>query len=259
MTTLYSFREMKIQLVKELPLLAEKGAKRCVLCAKKDDNELLFGQFYTNGKLSAHYFCLLFASGLFQRPTDDVGIMGFPISDIKKEVKRGRQLKCFKCHKRGATLGCCDKKCKRSYHFSCGSESQMINQYFGACDSYCINHHPLQKVPEVRDHQATCSICLDVLLIDKPSYDVLWAPCCKNQGWFHRDCMQKLALSAGYFFKCPLCSDDGLFFNEMKDMGIYVPNQEASWELEFEQSKKCEHPTCICPTSRTHNDNHYGK
>lgn len=47
----------------------------------------------------------------------------------------------------------------------------------------------------------------------------------------------------------------------MKEMGIYVPEQDASWELEsnafqelYEEHNQCDHPTCICPEGRTHDD-----
>ena len=36
---------------------------------------------------------------------------------------------------------------------------------------------------------------------------------------------QKLALSAGYFFKCPLCNDKNKFVEEMQANGIYVPER----------------------------------
>lgn len=107
--------------------------------------------------------------------------------------------------------------------------------------------------------QTTCTICQEDVLIAKPCYDILWAPCCTKQTWFHRDCLQKLALSAGHYFKCPLCSDDELFVNEMKDMGIYVPNQDASWEQNAFQEllykhNQCDYTTCVCPEGRIHDD-----
>lgn len=42
-------------------------------------------------------------------------------------------------------------------------------------------------------------------------------------------------------------------------MGIYVPEQDASWELEpnafqelIERHNQCDHPNCICPKGRSH-------
>ena len=255
-----------ITLVNELPL-EEKFNKSCVFCTQEEDNELLFGKFFTNGTLTAHYYCLLFASGLDQKGKVDEGILGFLIKDIEKEVKRGSKLKCFQCKKKGATVGCCNKKCKRTFHFPCGSQTKMLNQYMGAFESFCISHHPVQKVPAepfVSDQKAACTICHEAV-IAKASYDVLWAPCCMKQAWFHRDCTQKMALSAGSYFRCPMCSNKGIFVQEMKRMGIYVPNQDSSWELEpnafhelCERHNSCDHPTCVCPEGRTHDDPEVG-
>ena len=121
----------------------QADTKICVFCNKREDDELHYGKFHTSGKLSAHYYCLLFSSGLEQKGKDDEGIQGFLNPDIEKEVKRGTKLKCSKCQKTGATVGCCNKICKRTYHFPCGSEARMLNQYFGAFNSFCINHQYL--------------------------------------------------------------------------------------------------------------------
>lgn len=250
-------------LVKDLTA-EEQARKSCLFCTKNEDNELLYGKFYSTGKLTAHYYCLLFSSGLEQKGRDDEGILGFLAQDIEKESRRGSKLNCSKCRKSGATVGCCNKACKRTYHFPCGYQARMLNQFFGAFHSYCATHQPVQKVAELvrgspgANGRTTCTICQEEVAT-QASFDVLWAPCCKKQSWFHRHCMQRMALSAGYFFKCPICSNNNQFVNEMKRMGIYVPEQDASWELEpnafqelVQRHDKCDHPNCICPKGRTY-------
>ena len=238
----------------------EKVKIACRFCHEKEDDELQYGKFYSQDGISAHYYCLLFSSGLEQKGNDDEGIMGFMKEDILKEARRGEKLKCNKCRQNGATVGCCNKACKRTYHFPCGAEDSMLNQYFGAFNSFCKSHQPIQEVsvPVDPNATATCTICHEDVTAS-PSFKVLWAPCCKKQSWFHRLCMQKLALSAGYFFKCPICSDNAIFCKEMQRCGIYVPEQDASWELEpnafqdlIQRHNKCDFPTCICPKGRTH-------
>ena len=71
--------------------------------------------------------------------------------------------------------------------------------------------------------------------------------------------MQKQALSAGYYFKCPLCNNGKKFRNAMKCFGIYVPDQDASWELEpnafqelLHQHNTCDAHNCVCPVGRFH-------
>ena len=43
---------------------------------------------------TAHYFCLLFSSGLEQRGGEGEGIRGFLAPDIRRELRRGQRLKC---------------------------------------------------------------------------------------------------------------------------------------------------------------------
>ena len=54
----------------------------------------------------AHYFCLLFSSGLNQNGEEHEGIQGFLPQDILKEWRRGQRLKCAYCKKGYATVGC---------------------------------------------------------------------------------------------------------------------------------------------------------
>ncbi|CAN0543197.1 unnamed protein product, partial [Laminaria digitata] len=44
-------------------------------------------------------------------------------SCLCSKVKRGRQLMCTGCKRRGATIGCIVETCKNSYHFPCAEET----------------------------------------------------------------------------------------------------------------------------------------
>ena len=245
----------------------EQASKICLFCRKGTDDELIYGKFYVHEHVVAHYYCLLFSSGLEQNGKDIEGILGFLNHDIEREINRGRKLTCTGCKTTGATVGCCNKKCMKSYHYPCGVEHEMLNQYFGAFSSYCSRHRPPQivamkdyDIKQAKKDKATamCTICHEEVTA-YPNVDVLWAPCCKKQSWFHRVCIQKLALSAGYFFKCPICSNNTQFCSEMKRCGIYVPEQDASWELEpnafedlVQRHNMCDAANCICPKGRQH-------
>ena len=73
-----------------------------------------------------------------------------------------------------------------------------------------------------------CPICSDSIVVDPKVH--LWALCCKRKSWFHRECVQQLANTAGKLldtfwhvttqctnhytitanvFKCPLCNNQG--------------------------------------------------
>lgn len=69
-----------------------------------------------------------------------------------------------------------------------------------------------------------CAICKEPVK-PCPTPSSLWAPCCKRNAWFHRVCIQELALSSGYFFKCPLCNNLETFKSRMLYLGIYIPSR----------------------------------
>lgn len=150
--------------------------------------------------------------------------MNFLKSDILKEVRRCRLLRCCYCLRRGANIGCCRRECRRSFHTKCGVDNLAVNQYSGSYNSYCQNHVPKSRYRPGPTEQ--CSICFDALVARGERFNVAKAvqsPCCRN-GWYHHRCLQLYANSAGYFFKCPLCKDEEKF-GEVARFGISVPNR----------------------------------
>ncbi|XP_056445773.1 G2/M phase-specific E3 ubiquitin-protein ligase [Gadus chalcogrammus] len=234
----------------------------CVLCRQRDDTPDKFGErvYLEKEKLTIHYLCLLTASGVYQRGEEDDGVFGFLVDDIIKETRRCSRLTCGVCKRKGAAVGCCVGSCKKKVHFPCGP-NQFIFQFSGEFMSYCVEHGPKQSLGpgalEVSLPQA-CSVCLDPLppLL---GYSVLKCPSC-HTSWFHRACIQRQAISAGlHFFRCTLCNNKERFQEEMLTMGIYIPERDASWELEsnaFEELlqvyENCDAPDCCCRQGRSH-------
>ncbi|XP_011297042.1 uncharacterized protein [Fopius arisanus] len=236
--------------------------KTCVFCNSSEDNELKYGKIHEYNGIITHYYCLLLSSNMQQKGDDDEGILGFLTLDILNELKRGKRLACSYCKKIGATLGCCNTKCKKIFHLPCGLKAGSLHQFFGEFRSYCVSHRPKQKIDErIRaqiSDQLLCYICYDN--VDRNNlFETLWAPCCKKNAWFHRLCVQQLAMSAGYFFKCPLCNNKKEFQKAMLDNGIFIPCQDASWELvpnAFQEllyrHNRCDASQCICSKGRTY-------
>ncbi|XP_025103815.1 uncharacterized protein LOC112569933 isoform X2 [Pomacea canaliculata] len=217
--------------------------------------------------LTLHYFCMLFSSGLCQRgKREEDGILGFLPADIRRERKRGMRLSCQYCRRKGATIGCVVTNCRKTFHFPCGRDAGAMCQFFDEFRSYCPEHRPRQSAGSGASDRlafygtalSTCSICI-MAVEARASNGTIRSPCCKS-AWFHRDCMQKYAISAGrYFFKCPLCNNKELFQAEMLQFGIYVPDQDAAWEREpnayqelLERYSCCDAPKCVCPQGRQH-------
>ncbi|KAK4319449.1 hypothetical protein Pmani_009614 [Petrolisthes manimaculis] len=223
----------------------------CIFCKIGAERELELGKLHTDGSHTVHYYCLLFSSGLPQNGDDEEGIMGFLPADIDKELHRGRKLKCCYCCRKGATIGCAEKMCRRTYHYSCGAKQYAAFRFSDDFRSYCRDHHIYPKDLKSRlTEGAECMICMDAMPRDIRS--VVYASCCG--AFLHKLCVQQLALSAGYFFKCPLCNDKETFLQEMQYSGIYVPEQDASWELEpnafsdlLERPVHCDAVPCKCP------------
>ncbi|XP_074985843.1 G2/M phase-specific E3 ubiquitin-protein ligase isoform X2 [Caretta caretta] len=197
----------------------------CVLCQRTDDCPEKYGEkrTYKEYSLTVHYYCL----------------------------------KCNICKKKGASIGCVAPKCKRSYHFPCGVQRECIFQFMEHFGSYCWEHRPVQKLPSDESRGSSqCTICLE-FVEHFPMYNILKSPCCKN-AWFHRDCLQYQALSAGvFFFRCTVCNNKDKFQNEMLRMGIHIPEKDASWELEenayqdlLQRYQHCDARRCLCRNGR---------
>ncbi|XP_010709942.1 G2/M phase-specific E3 ubiquitin-protein ligase isoform X2 [Meleagris gallopavo] len=234
----------------------------CVLCGRTDNCPEKYGEkrTYVEYNLTLHNYCLLMSSGIWQRGEEDEGVDGFLIEDIRKEVNRAARLVCNICRKKGASIGCVAPKCKRSYHFPCGLQKECVFQFMEDFRSYCWEHKPVQIFSDKESREPSqCTICLD-LVEHLPLYSVLRSPCCKNT-WFHRECLQYQALSAGiFFFRCAVCNNKDKFQKEMLRMGIHIPEKDASWELEdnayqdlLQCYQHCDIRRCLCKNGRDYN------
>uniref|UniRef100_A0A9J7ZHF5 G2/M-phase specific E3 ubiquitin protein ligase n=1 Tax=Cyprinus carpio carpio TaxID=630221 RepID=A0A9J7ZHF5_CYPCA len=205
----------------------------CSLCKRCDDNPEKYGEKITlqQHNLTVHYFCLLMSSGICQRGEEDEDVHGFLVDDIKKEIRRSSRLRCMKCKKVGASVGCSIKSCRQMVHMPCGLEQDFIFQFTDLFPSFCKKHAPSQTCVSSPSLPLSCSVCLEPI---EPilSYNVLKCPACHGS-WFHRNCVQHYAHSAAmFFFKCTLCNNKDQFQQEMLRMGIYIPERDAAWELE---------------------------
>lgn len=230
----------------------------CAFCDKPNGEDFV-GELLSKGDLHAHYFCMLFSSGLHQRGQDSEPLRGFLDTDVRLELRRGTRLACSFCKKKSATVGCCLKACKKVFHMPCGVTHSCLLQFFGDFRVYCATHRPQQNVvPLDTGGGLLCPICAEEMT--HPSVTVLVTPCCRQL--FHRTCIQKQALSAGsHFFRCGHCNNQDAFQREMQEHGIYVPERDASWEQEpraFEELlfhySHCDAPRCCCPVGRDHSE-----
>ncbi|XP_030669264.1 histone-lysine N-methyltransferase SETDB2 isoform X3 [Nomascus leucogenys] len=124
--------------------VAEKMEKRtCALCPEDVEYNVLY--FAQSENIAAHENCLLYSSGLVECEDHDPlnADRSFDVESVKKEIQRGRKLKCKFCHKRGATVGCDLKNCNKNYHFFCAKKDHAVPQSDGVRGIYkllCQQH-----------------------------------------------------------------------------------------------------------------------
>lgn len=234
----------------------------CLFCQSTSTDEFKFGGLKSLGSLHVHYYCLLFSATIEQLGEDHEGILGFLLSDILKERDRGRKSICVYCHKSSATLKCANKYCRCKYHLPCGllNDIQLnFNNFKSSCDA----HRTKSNVPDVirsNINHYKCIVCMEYFIKNLNKFDVIWANCCRSEVLFHVDCIQNLAYNAGYFTKCPNCNNDSKFIRTIKLYGVFVPERDASWELDenafselYYVHETCDVAKCLCPYGRKYN------
>ncbi|XP_023587310.1 histone-lysine N-methyltransferase SETDB2 isoform X4 [Trichechus manatus latirostris] len=126
--------------------VAEKLEKKtCALCPKGLDYSVLY--FAQAENVAAHENCLLYSSALVECEDHDPfnPDRNFDVESVKKEIHRGKKLKCTYCGERGATVGCDRKKCTKNYHFFCAKSDHAflhVDEAQGIYKVFCQQHTP---------------------------------------------------------------------------------------------------------------------
>ncbi|XP_054281421.1 PHD finger protein 7-like [Macrosteles quadrilineatus] len=175
----------------------------CIFCRNQTDDEIRFGKILKLDKITVHQHCMFLSPALIQNGAEHEGLMGFLPRDLLKETRRAAKLTCSFCKKKGASLGCEERKCSKKFHLPCGLKNGTLHQHFGEYHSFCHKHRPKQDQPDnpqnPGDPSSNCVICFEEV---KPSDDKLYAPCCRKEACFHRNCIQivpALIISPGGF------------------------------------------------------------
>ncbi|XP_041440415.1 PHD finger protein 11 isoform X2 [Xenopus laevis] len=92
----------------------------CRFCHQREQNKETGALLKTSDDgVTAHFNCMIFSPKVItvKSPSEEFG--GFNIHSVKKEIKRGKNMKCKVCGKIGATIGCELKRCRKTYHYMC--------------------------------------------------------------------------------------------------------------------------------------------
>ncbi|NXO48812.1 PHF11 protein, partial [Aramus guarauna] len=100
-------------------IMAKMVRRTCAFCSEGETGSVMYIAKERN--IAAHQDCLLFSSGFVESEEynpDNLDIR-FDVTSVLKELKRGKRLVCNFCRKKGATVGCEERACRRSYHYYC--------------------------------------------------------------------------------------------------------------------------------------------
>ncbi|CAG8480067.1 2332_t:CDS:10, partial [Dentiscutata erythropus] len=79
--------------------------------------------------------------------------------------KRGRSMKCGKCKERGATIGCFEPKCTKSFHLPC--TDKPLSHFEMGVIFYCPIHESRYLKKEMYNEIYRCDVCSCELQADK--------------------------------------------------------------------------------------------
>ncbi|NXN43891.1 PHF11 protein, partial [Rhinoptilus africanus] len=100
-------------------IMAKMVRRTCAFCSEGEAGSVMYIAKERN--IAAHQDCLLFSSGFVESEEynpENLDIR-FDVASVLKELKRGKRLVCNFCRKKGATVGCEERACRRSYHYFC--------------------------------------------------------------------------------------------------------------------------------------------
>ncbi|XP_035193376.1 histone-lysine N-methyltransferase SETDB2-like [Oxyura jamaicensis] len=126
-------------------LMAKMVRRTCAFCSEGEAGSIMYIAEEQN--IAAHQDCLLFSSGFVESEEynqDNLDIR-FDVESVLNELKRGKRLVCNFCRKKGATVGCEERACRRSYHYFCALcddaaiETDEVN---GVYRVFCPKHDP---------------------------------------------------------------------------------------------------------------------
>uniref|UniRef100_A0A3Q3J4C7 Histone-lysine N-methyltransferase n=1 Tax=Monopterus albus TaxID=43700 RepID=A0A3Q3J4C7_MONAL len=129
--------------------------RQCVLCLKYGDENTNEGGrlLYIGQNEWTHVNCALWSAEVFE---DDDG----SLKNVHMAVLRGKQLRCEKCQKPGATVSCCLTSCTSNYHFMCARQCHCV--FLEDKKIYCPKHRNLIKGEVVSEFEVTRRVLVDL-------------------------------------------------------------------------------------------------
>ncbi|KGL74996.1 PHD finger protein 11, partial [Tinamus guttatus] len=132
----------------DFQIMAKMVRRTCAFCSEGEAGSIMY--IATEQNIAVHQDCLLFSSGFVESEeyNPDNLDLRFDVASVLNELRRGKRLMCNFCRKKGATVGCEEKACRRSYHYFCAR-----------CDDAAIEtdevngvYRRAMKSPAIKEH-----------------------------------------------------------------------------------------------------------
>mmetsp|Transcript_8885 Transcript_8885/g.14420 ORF Transcript_8885/g.14420 Transcript_8885/m.14420 type:complete len:811 (-) Transcript_8885:730-3162(-) len=141
----------------------------CAFCRQGDEATEKVGKLcLVDGKFTVHELCARFSPNVlvFDQVSkyERQGMLPTKLhKTIMKEVNRGRKLSCNVCRKKGATYGCGNDACRKSFHIACAVKGNCAADHTWpemGWTFFCSRHTP-------KDGGTTSVECLRNILLGK--------------------------------------------------------------------------------------------
>ncbi|KAJ3273827.1 Kinesin-like protein kif3b [Terramyces sp. JEL0728] len=168
------------------------AAKECMFCHLPENEENSFVSdkpfLISIGTKSKHY-SQLWAHEKCARYAPEVFVDKGNWYNVGRAVRRSRGLKCIKCEKPGATIGCFKSKCFRNYHLECTDKD--LSFFDRGILFWCPKHEGILNRMDDFDDSFLCDSCNMSL---------------KNESWYTCESCSKDYFST--FDICTYCFDN---------------------------------------------------
>ncbi|XP_019385515.1 PREDICTED: PHD finger protein 11 isoform X4 [Crocodylus porosus] len=126
-------------------IMAKMVRRRCAFCPEGEESSIMYISEEKN--LAVHQDCLLYSSGFVESEEYSPHNLDirFDVASVLSEIKRGKRLMCNFCRKKGATVGCEERACRRSYHYFCArcdDAAIETDEVKGIYRVFCPKHDP---------------------------------------------------------------------------------------------------------------------
>ncbi|NWY96603.1 PHF11 protein, partial [Loxia curvirostra] len=176
-------------------IMAKMVRTTCAFCSEGEAGSVMY--IATERNIAAHQDCLLFSSGFVESEDQNPENLEirFDVSSVLKELRRGKRLACNFCHKKGATVGCEKRTCRRSYHFFCA-----------LCDDAAVETDEVKGIYRYLTH---CPPTVTASLWGVSKRDFI--------GWGLKECFCVLTVQIDFVRKCKQAGLLDDIFEEMLD------------------------------------------